>query len=119
MHKSELRLRYLDDEDNWINLNNDDDERGFQEFWQSARTVPEREFKRIKVKAGVLGSQFKLSLLERILQAQMSSSMQVLLTYRRPLKRVPATVLILEKVLLLETLRYQAQTPSRWIGCYQ
>ena len=55
MHKSELRLRYLDDEDNWINLNNDD-ERGFQEFWQSARTVPEREFKRIKVKAGVLGS---------------------------------------------------------------
>ena len=63
MHKSEffecmyeynMRLGYLDDEDNWINLNNDDD-RGFQEFWQSARTVPEREFKRIKVKAGVLG----------------------------------------------------------------
>ena len=49
------RLWYLDDEDNWINLNNDN-ERGLQEFWQSARTVPEREFKRIKVKAGVLGS---------------------------------------------------------------
>ena len=55
LNEHNMRLRYLDDEDNWINLNNDD-ERGFQEFWQSARTVPEREFKRIKVKAGVLGS---------------------------------------------------------------
>ena len=55
LNEHNMRLRYLDDEDNWINLNNDD-EQGFQEFWQSARTVPEREFKRIKVKAGVLGS---------------------------------------------------------------
>ena len=54
LNEHNMRLLYLDDEDNWINLNNDS-ERGFQEFWQSARTVPEREFKRIKVKAGVLG----------------------------------------------------------------
>ena len=55
LNEHNMRLRYLDDEDNWINLNNDN-ERGLQEFWQSTRTVPEREFKRIKVKAGVLGS---------------------------------------------------------------
>ena len=48
-----MRLCYLDDENNWINLNHGDD-RGFIEFCQSARTVPEREVKRIKLKAGVL-----------------------------------------------------------------
>ena len=117
LNEHNMRLRYLDDEDNWINLNNDD-EPGFQEFWQSARTVPEREFKRMKVKAGVLGSPIRVSLLERILQTQMSSSMQVLLTYRRPLKHVQATVSTLEKVLLLETLLYRAQTPTGWIGCH-
>ena len=55
LNEYNIRIRYLDDEDNWINLTNND-ERGFQEFWQSARTVPEREFKRVKLKAGVVGS---------------------------------------------------------------
>lgn len=55
-----IRLRYLDDEDNWINLNFDD-ERGFADLWQSARNIPEREFKRIKLRAGVLGSPTVLS----------------------------------------------------------
>ena len=55
LNEHNMRIRYLDDEDNWINLNNND-ERGFQQFWQSARNVAEREFKRIKLKAGVLGS---------------------------------------------------------------
>ena len=49
-----MRLRYLGDEDSWINLNFDD-LRGFRELWQFARVVPEREFKRIKLRAGVLG----------------------------------------------------------------
>ena len=40
-----MRLCYLDDENNWINLNHSDDG-GFIEFCQSARTV--------KLKAGVL-----------------------------------------------------------------
>ena len=55
LNEHSMRLRYLDHENNWINLNHGDD-RGFIEFWQSARTVPEREVKRIKLKAGVLGS---------------------------------------------------------------
>ena len=50
-----MRLRYLDDEDSWINLNFDDF-RGFIELWQCARVVPDREFKRVKLRAGVLGS---------------------------------------------------------------
>jgi len=39
-----MRLRYLDDEDSWINLNFDD-LREFTELWQCARVVTEREFK--------------------------------------------------------------------------
>ena len=50
-----VRLCYLDDEDSWINLNFDDF-RGFTELWQCARVVPDREFKRVKLRAGVLGS---------------------------------------------------------------
>ena len=46
---------HLDDEDSWINLNFDH-LRGFTELWQCARMVPEREFKRVKLRAGVLGS---------------------------------------------------------------
>ena len=33
-----------------------DDLRGFTELWQCARVVPEREFKRVKLRAGSLGS---------------------------------------------------------------
>ena len=55
LNERTMRLRYLDDEDSWINLNFDD-LRGFTELWQCARVVPEREFKRVKLRAGVLGS---------------------------------------------------------------
>ena len=46
---------HTDDEDSWINLNFDD-LRGFIELWQCARVVPKREFKRVKLRSGVLGS---------------------------------------------------------------
>ena len=55
LNERTMRLRYLDDEDSWINLNFDDF-RGFTELWQCARVVPDREFKRVKLRAGVLGS---------------------------------------------------------------
>ena len=55
LNERAMRLRYLDDEDSWINLNFDD-LRGFIELWQCARVVPDREFKRVKLRAGVLGS---------------------------------------------------------------
>ena len=54
LNERTMRLRYLGDEDSWINLNFDD-LRGFRELWQFARVVPEREFKRVKLRAGVLG----------------------------------------------------------------
>ena len=50
-----IRLRYLDDEDNWINLNFEDD-RSFAQLWQCARLVPDREFKRVKLQAVALDS---------------------------------------------------------------
>lgn len=50
-----IRPRYLDDEDNWITLNYDD-ERGYCDLWQSAKEVPQKDFRRIKLKAGILGS---------------------------------------------------------------
>ena len=50
-----MRIRYLDDEDSWINLNFDD-RRGFTKLWHCARVVPKRRFKRVKIRAGVLGS---------------------------------------------------------------
>ena len=55
LNEHSICLHYLDDENNWINLNHGDD-RGSIEFWLSARTVPEREVKQINLKAGVLGS---------------------------------------------------------------
>ena len=55
LNERTMRLRYLDDEDSWINLKFDDF-RGFTELWQCARVVPDREFKRVKLRAGVLGS---------------------------------------------------------------
>ena len=48
-------LQYLDNQNNGINLNHGEDF-GFIEFWQSARTVPKREVKGVKLKTGVLGS---------------------------------------------------------------
>ena len=48
LNEHSMRLRNLDDENNWINLNHGDD-RGFIEFWQSATAFPEREVKRIKL----------------------------------------------------------------------
>ena len=55
LNERTMRLRYLDDEDSWINLNFDDF-RGFTKLWLCARVVPDREFKRVKLRAGVLGS---------------------------------------------------------------
>ena len=65
-----MRLRYLDDEDSWINLNFDD-LRGFVELWQCARVVPNREFKRVKVCARVLGSPVQAAVQALRLQAQL------------------------------------------------
>ena len=42
LNERTMRLRYLDDEDSWINLNSDD-LRGFTELWQCARVVLDRE----------------------------------------------------------------------------
>lgn len=47
LNESTMRIRYLDDEDSWINLNFDD-RRGFTKLWHCARVVPKREFKRVK-----------------------------------------------------------------------
>ena len=55
LNESTMRIGYLDDEDSWINLNFDY-RRGFKNLWHCARVVPKREFKRVKIRAGVLGS---------------------------------------------------------------
>ena len=70
LNERTMRLCYLDDEDSWINLNFDD-LRGFTELWQCARVVPEREFRRVKLCAGVLGSLSKLLFQAVLLQAQL------------------------------------------------
>jgi len=80
LNERTMRIRYLDDEENWINLNFDD-ERGFTEIWQCARMVPEREFKRIKLRAGVLGSP---------VQATLSSSSPSSTVVRRAAPFVPS-----------------------------
>ena len=38
LNERTMRLRYLDDEDSWINLNFDD-LRGFTELWESSREL--------------------------------------------------------------------------------
>ena len=74
LNERTTRISYLDDKENWINLNFDD-AHGFAEIWKCTQIVPEREFKRIKLRAGVLGSPVQATLSSSWLQAQ-SSGMQ-------------------------------------------
>lgn len=55
LNERTVRLHYLDDKDSWINFYFDDLRR-FTELWQCAPAVLEREFKRVKLRTGVLGS---------------------------------------------------------------
>ena len=80
LNEHAVRPRYLDNEDNWINLNFDD-QRGFSEVWQCARGVANREFKRAKLRAGVLGAAIQAAVASRI-----SSSST---TARRPVSPFP------------------------------
>ena len=50
LNVANIRIRYQDDEGSYINLNYGD-EYGFRDMWDNARAVPDRDYKRIKVKA--------------------------------------------------------------------
>ena len=45
-----IRIRYQDDEGSYVNLDFGD-EPGFAEMWANAKRVPDREYKRVKIKA--------------------------------------------------------------------
>ena len=55
-----MRLRYLDDEENYVNIDFGD-ECGFQDMWANAVQVEGREYKRLKIKAGELNSPYMIS----------------------------------------------------------
>ncbi len=52
-----MRLRYLDDEENYVNIDFGDGS-GFQDMWPNAVQVENREYKRIKLKATELNSPY-------------------------------------------------------------
>ena len=60
LNKCSIRIRYQDDENSYINLNYGDDE-AFRDMWTNARSVPDREYKRIRIKATEIDSPCNIS----------------------------------------------------------
>ena len=52
-----IRIRYCDDEGNYVNINYGD-EKGYREMWNNAVSLNDREYKRLKLKAGELNSPY-------------------------------------------------------------
>ena len=50
LNSANIRIRYQDDEGSYINLIFGD-EYGFRDMWDNAKNVPDREYRRIKIKA--------------------------------------------------------------------
>ena len=52
-----IRLRYCDDEGSYVNINYGDEKR-YREMWNNAIAFDDRDYKRLKVKAGELNSPY-------------------------------------------------------------
>ena len=52
-----MRIRYRDDEGNYVNINYGDD-KGYREMWNNAFEVDDRDYKRLKLKAGEINSPY-------------------------------------------------------------
>ena len=55
MSEYNIRIRYEDDDGSYVNLDFGD-ESGFAEMWANAKRVPDREYRRVKIKACEINS---------------------------------------------------------------